>query len=231
LALVAALAVCLSGLPAAPAVAATLSAQTSADRARVAGAVARFEATRRKATTASARARRAAAELDRTIAAQEQARARLETFAVEMYRADDDAYMTLLFGAESIEEFTTVWEFMARMSEQEADELRALETARAAAERSARALMALQAEEVQALDATTREVAVTRRALAKSAAALKAYEERIAAARKAEALKRRPAPPAPPTTSTGAWDTGLASHYSWNFTGRGASARGSRRTR
>ncbi|MDO8914741.1 MAG: septal ring lytic transglycosylase RlpA family protein, partial [Coriobacteriia bacterium] len=128
---------------------------------------------------------------------------------------------SILFGAETIEDFTALWDVLARMSEQDAEALRSLEAARARAERSAKSLLQLQAEEARTVDATTREVAAARKTLATSAAALRVYEARVAAAKRAAAAKKK----GPPQTlsGTGSWLTGVASHYSRNFTGRGAS--------
>jgi len=132
--------------------------------------------------------------------------------------------MSILFSAETIEDFTALWDILARMNDQDIEDLRALDAARAKAERSAGSLMALQAEQAQGLDATAREVAAARKELAASAAALKAYEARVAAA--AAAAKRAAKAKndsKQKLTGSGAWLTGNASHYSRDFTGRGAS--------
>jgi rare lipoprotein A (peptidoglycan hydrolase) len=146
--------------------------------------------------------------------------ARIEARAVALYRSDDADYLSLLFGADTIEEFTALWDLSVLMNEQDAEDLRELRAARAAAERSAESLVRLQSEEARAVDATAREVALARKALATSTAALKAYEARVAAARRAVAMRNDPPQG---LTGTGSWLTGVASHYSRNFTGRGAS--------
>jgi rare lipoprotein A (peptidoglycan hydrolase) len=219
-ALVIAFAVCLAVLPAASVAAAPSTAQTSADRARVDRAVARFDALRKRTADTAARMRRASAELDRVMAEQEAIVARIEARAVALYRSDDADYLSLLFGADTIEEFTALWDLSVLMNEQDAEDLRELRAARAAAERSAESLVRLQSEEARAVDATAREVALARKALATSTAALKAYEARVAAARRAVAMRNDPPQG---LTGTGSWLTGVASHYSRNFTGRGAS--------
>ncbi|MDO8914542.1 MAG: septal ring lytic transglycosylase RlpA family protein [Coriobacteriia bacterium] len=221
MALVIALAVCLAGLAAVPAVAAPSTAQTSADRARVDRAIAKFDAARKRSANVVARIQRASAELDRVMADQERIRATLESRVVEMYRSGDTGYISILFGAETIEDFTALWDVLARMSEQDAEALRSLEAARARAERSAKSLLQLQAEEARAVDATAREVAAARKTFATSAAALRAYEARVAAAKRAAAAKKKG--PSQTLSGTGSWLTGVASHYSKNFTGRGAS--------
>jgi rare lipoprotein A (peptidoglycan hydrolase) len=225
LALVTALAVSLAGLPAVPTFAAPLAAQTSADRARVDSAVAKYDAAQRRSADITARIQRTLAELDRVIADEQQIRTRLETRVVAMYRSGDSGFISILFGAENIEDFAALWDVMERMNLQDADDLRALEVARAGAQRSATSLVKLQSEEAQAADATAREVAAARKTLATSSAALKEYEARVAAAvaaaKRAAAAKK--SAPKQTLTGSGSWQVGGASHYSKDFTGRGAS--------
>jgi hypothetical protein len=220
LALVTALAVCLAGLPAVSVVAEPSSVQTSADRARVNRAVARFDAARKRASDTAARVRRTSDELDRVMAEQDAILARIESRAVAIYRAGDAGYLALLFSAQTLDEFTQLWDLSVRMNEQDAEDLVALDAARVKAERSARSLLTLQSEGARAVDATALEVAAARKTLAKSTAALKAYEARLAAARRAAELRNDPPQG---ISGTGSWLTGVASHYSRNFTGRGAS--------
>jgi rare lipoprotein A len=220
LALVTALAVSLAGLPAVSVVAEPSSVQTSADRARVSRAVARFDAARKRASDAAARARRVSDELDRVIAEQDAILVRIESRAVAIYRTGDAGYLSLLFSAQTLDEFTQLWDLSVRMNEQDAADLIALDAARVKAEKSARSLLTLQSEGARAVDATAIEVAAARKTLATSTAALKAYEARIAAARRA--AEQRNDPPQG-ISGTGSWLSGVASHYSRNFTGRGAS--------
>jgi hypothetical protein len=220
LALVTALAVSLAGLPAVSVVAEPSSVQTSADRARVSRAVARFDAARKRASDAAARARRVSDELDRVIAEQDAILVRIESRAVAIYRTGDAGYLSLLFSAQTLDEFTQLWDLSVRMNEQDAADLIALDAARVKAERTARSLLTLQSEGARAVDATALEVAAARKTLAKSTAALKAYEARIAAARRAAELRNDPPQG---ISGTGSWLSGVASHYSRNFTGRGAS--------
>jgi rare lipoprotein A (peptidoglycan hydrolase) len=187
--------------------------------------MAKYDAAQKRSADIAARLQRSSADLDRVMADQQQTLDRLETRAVAMYRSGDTGYISILFGAETLEDFSAIWDLLARMSEQDAEDLRALEVARAEAEQSATSLMKLQAEQAQALDATAREVAAARKELATSTAALKEYEARIAA--RAAAAKRAAAPkksdPKQKLTGTGSWLSGVASHYSKNFNGRGAS--------
>jgi hypothetical protein len=220
LALVTALAVSLAGLPAVSVVAEPSSVQTSADRARVNRAVSRFDAARKRASDTAARVRRASDDLDRVMEEQDAILLRIESRAVAIYRTGDTGYLSLLFSAQTLDEFTQLWDLSVRMNEQDAADLIALDAARVKAEKSARSLLTLQSEGARAVDATALEVAAARKTLAKSTAALKAYEARIAAARRATELRNDPPQG---LTGTGSWLTGVASHYSKNFTGRGAS--------
>jgi hypothetical protein len=196
------------------------SVQTSVDRARVNRAVARFDAARKRAADTAARARRVSDELDRVMAEQDAILSRIESRAVAIYRTGDAGYLSLLFSAQTLDEFTQLWDLSVRMNEQDAADLIALDAARVKAERTARSLLTLQSEGARAVDATALEVAAARKTLAKSTAALKAYEARIAAARRAAELRNDPPQG---ISGTGSWLSGVASHYSRNFTGRGAS--------
>jgi rare lipoprotein A (peptidoglycan hydrolase) len=206
------------------AVAAPSVAQTAADRAAVDRAVARFEAARKRSADVAARVERTSAELDRVIAEEEAIRLRVETRAVALYRSDDTGYISVLFSTRSIQEFASMWDLLVRLDEQDAEDLVALEAARANAERSAKSLLTLQADAARAVDGTSAEVAAARKALASSAAALADYNARIAkAARAAKAAAARKKSAMQQRSGTGSWLNGLASHYSKDFSGRGAS--------
>jgi len=220
IALITALAIVLAGLPSVSAVAAPSAAQTSADRARVDRALARLETARKHSADVAASVERTSAELDRVIAGEEEIRQRIESRAIALYRVGDTGYFDALFGTQTLQDFASLWELLARINEQDAADLRALEAARAKATRSAKSLLKLQADSARAVDATAGEVAAARKALATSTAALAEYEARIASAAKAAARKKTAVQQ---RTGTGAWLTGLASHYSMDFSGRGAS--------
>lgn len=220
LALATALAVLLAGFPAAPVLAAPSKAQVSSDRARLTRAIAKLEAARKRSAAVSAKVRRYSDDLDRLMTEQRTIRERLHTRAVTMYRSGDDAYLSILFSADTFEDFAARWDLLMRMSEQDAKDLLALDAAHASATRSATSLLELQAAEARAADAMAREVSAARLALASSSAALQAYEARLAAARKAAARNNAPDQG---LTGSGAWLTGNASHYSINFSGKGAS--------
>jgi rare lipoprotein A (peptidoglycan hydrolase) len=166
------------------------------------------------------------AELDRVMADQQRARQRLRSRALVMYRSGDTALVSVLLGASTFEGFAARWDLLTRLNRQDAGNLRELETARAKAEQSAKSLMELQAEEARAVDATAREVVSARKDLASSQAALREYEARTAESDKSNASTgAKKSDSTPQTSGSGAWQTGVASHYGQNFHGRGASGK------
>lgn len=206
-----------------------LGAPSTADeRARVDAATSRYEAARARAASLDAGLAKASEELDEIVAEEEGAQRRLRTRALSMYRNGEVSLIEVLLGAESFREFAVRWELLTRLSRQDAVDIEALARARAKAKRTAAKLMKLQAEQARAVDATSREVAAARRDLAARQAALAAYEARVRSAntprgtaaagngtsKRADATQR--------LRGTGAWKTGVASHYSRTFTGRGA---------
>lgn len=220
-ALAVALAVCLAGQPAVPVIAAPPDARSASDdSAAVARAVAGLEAARARSSRLEARLGESTARLDAVIAEQERLRGAIEARAVVLYRTDEADYLSLMFGAGTIQDFTAIWDMLLRLTEQDARNLVELEAARLEARRSASELLALQIEAARATDALADEVASARAALAAGSAARRDYEARLAAAARTAARKKDAAQK---RTGTGAWLTGNASHYSKNFNGHGAS--------
>ncbi|MDO8963852.1 MAG: septal ring lytic transglycosylase RlpA family protein [Coriobacteriia bacterium] len=222
--LVVALALCLASQPTASALAAPpIARSASDDRAAVVRALTKLDAAQERASRLDTRLERSAAQLDGVIAEQERLRAGIETRAVVLYRTDESDYLSIMFGAGTIEDFTTLWDLLLRLSEQDARNLIALDAARLKAEQSARSLLALQVEAARAADAISDEVTKARTTLAAGTAAQREYEARVAAAAKAAArAAARKKAAAQKRTGTGAWLTGKASHYSKNFSGHGA---------
>jgi rare lipoprotein A (peptidoglycan hydrolase) len=224
-------AACVIAATAAPALAAPSAAQTAEDRAAVDAAVERLDAARTEAASVDAQVQEASAELDTILAEQERAQERLSERARSMYRLGDSSFVTVLFGAESFQDFAALWDLLVRMNRQDAADLETLRNARAEAEAAAQELMALQAEQARAVDAAQSEVAQAREELAASEAALAAYNARIAeqakeeeqASRADSSPKRTASDSTPQVSGSGAWETAVASHYGRNFTGRGAS--------
>jgi hypothetical protein len=117
IALVAWLAVCLTGLPAVSAVAAPSAAHTSADRTRLDVALSRLDAARKRSDDIASRADQSSASLDRVLVEQARLQDGIETRAVALYRAGETAYISMLLSADTLEEFTSLWELLARVSE------------------------------------------------------------------------------------------------------------------
>jgi rare lipoprotein A (peptidoglycan hydrolase) len=230
-ALAIALAACILALTAITAAGQPSSAQTAEDRARVERAVGELEEARDEAARVNAQVAEASAELDRIIAEQQLARARLTTRAQVMYRSGQTSVVTVLLGAEDFQDFATRWDLLMRLNQQDAADVKTLEIARIQTEQSAESLMALQAEQAAAVDAVESKVANAREELASSEAALAAYEARIAEKPKAQSASQPSASAQAPSdsnqslTGSGAWKTGVASHYGRSFTGRGASGK------
>ena len=198
------------------------AAQTSADRLRVDRAVKKLEVARQRSATIAARVKQTSAELDRIVVDQQRARDRLDSRARRMYRSGDTTFASVLFGAATFEQFASRWDLLTRMNRQDAEDLRELKAARTKAEQSARSMMKLQAEEAQAVDDTARELAQARKELASSQSALEEYEARTAITAKPATVPKK-SDPTPQASGSGAWQTGVASHYGKNFNGRGAS--------
>jgi rare lipoprotein A (peptidoglycan hydrolase) len=168
----------------------------------------------------------ATAELDRILAEQERARERLSSRAQSMYRAGDVSFISVLLDAESFSDFASRWDLLMWMNRQDAEDLETLERARQDTEQAAESLMALQAEQARAVDEAVRTVAQARTDLAASEAALAAFEARVAdqaVAASGSAPRLTQSDSTPQVGGSGAWQTGVASHYGRWFTGRGAS--------
>lgn len=222
--LAAALTLCLAWPAAAPLYAAPSAAEVAADRARLDRALEELEAARREEARVAARIEEASAELDRIVADQEKTRERLRSRAVFMYRSGRESFLSVLLSAHSFEELATRWELLVRLNRQDEEDLRALEAARAALERTAEDLMSLQAQHARAVDALEERVARARQELSASETALKEYNARVAAtASAARAAPKAATDVTQHLTGSGAWRTAVASHYARDFTGRGAS--------
>lgn len=173
-------------------------------------------------------------ELDEAVAVEEEADRLLNARIEEMYRFSDYDMINVLFGSSSISDLISRWGILSRISETDRDILADARLAKSQVEQRADSLLIKQQEMLKEADQLEAQVASARKKLASSKAALKAYNERVAAAQKAAAAKRptaskpsNPKPGAnsniPQTGGSGAWSSGVASHYSWTFSGRGAS--------
>jgi len=211
-----ALAIGLLGLHIMPATAAPAAEQTSAERVAVDRAVAQYEAARAKSAEIDARVKAARSKLDQAVEAEKQCHDRLRTRAAAMYRSTGDSPLLLLLSASTIQDLAARLDLLERMARLDAENLRALKAARAEAKKTATEMLDLQTEEARALDALADEAAAAKKQLSVSEAALAAYKARTA---KAAAATEK----TPQLSGSGAWKTAVASHYSRDFTGRGAS--------
>lgn len=220
LALSLALAVGLMSAPATLSSAAPVPAQAAADRADLDAALARLAAARARSDELSARLTQATARADGLIADEQALQQAIDLRADAIYRSGFDDVIYVLLSSRSLQELEWTMDVFARLAAQDTERLAALEASRIRALRTARSLIGLQVRAAQAADAVTAEVAAARTRFAASAAALREYDARVAAS----APPRAPALPRPPQrTGTGAWSVGVASHYSPNFHGHGAS--------
>lgn len=218
-AIIATIAACTVALLAVPAAGAPSSSSTAADQVAVERAVAQYEAVHARAEEIDARIAQSSEDLDTALAAEAQARQLLQHRVNAIYRAPDSDMVSMLLGATTLQNFVARWDMLSRIARQDAANLKALRQARQKAERSAKELLALQAEQAKALDATEAELARAKKELAASQAAVTAYTARTTSRAKRSTVA---SDPTQKLTGSGAWKTGVASHYGRNFTGRGA---------
>ncbi|HZL05815.1 MAG TPA: hypothetical protein VFE45_10430, partial [Coriobacteriia bacterium] len=170
-----------------------------------------FEAAKARSAEIDARLEDASAALDRAVADERASRDRLRSRAIAMYRTADLDPVSVLLGAATFQDFVARWELLARIAEQDAENLRALKVARLEAKKSAEELLELQAESARALDTLADEVARTKKELAASEASLRAYEARMAAAVRAKTQgTQTPSDSTPQVTGSKEWKTAVA---------------------
>ncbi|MCG2807062.1 MAG: septal ring lytic transglycosylase RlpA family protein [Coriobacteriia bacterium] len=212
---------CLLWLVVAPAMAAPSPEQTAADRVAVARAVEQYAAVQAQSARIDASVVKTSAQLDLALAQETEARDRLRSRLLAIYRSDDTSYISMLLGASTLQDFVSRWDLLTRIAAQDAKDLAAAKAARIKAHDAAERLLELQAEDVQSLEAVADEVARAKKKLAASQAALAAYESQTTVAPKPALAPRTDS--TQKLTGSGAWQTAVASHYGRNFTGRGAS--------
>jgi len=213
----------------------SLAAETAADRAAVTRALERYESIRAQASAIDAQVADAVTTLDAAMAEEALCLARLQSRVVTMYRTGDTGLIVLLLGSSSIQDLAGRLDWLERIARQDARDLDVLKAARAQARESADSLLRLQEDQTRAIEAAAVEIERARRDLESSEAALREYEARLAAAAARAAAARAaaaqttraalpaPSPPDQEQAGTGEWQTAVASHYSRNFSGRGAS--------
>ena len=192
----------------------------SANRAALESAIAEYDALQAQSAKVDTRVQKVSSALDQAVAEEKRCQDQLRTRVVAMYRSDDVGSIVLLLRASTIQDLTTRLDVLYRMAEQDAENLRALKVARVRARGSAEELLDLQTQQARALDALAEKVAAARKNLAASEAQVREY-----AARTTAPAKQAPARSdnSQKLSGSGEWKTAVASHYSRNFTGHGAS--------
>ena len=217
------MAVSVVGLPMTQATALPTATEVTADRAVLETALAKYDAAQAESSAIDARVAAASGELDGLVLQEQQCQARLQAHVAAMYRSTGADTLSLLLGASDLQELAARLDLLERIARQANDNLTALKAAQAEATSSAEELLALQSEQAEALAVLEQEVAVARQQLAASEAALREYEAQMAAkAKAAKAAADAASKVNQGLVGTGEWGTAVASHYSWNFTGKGA---------
>lgn len=215
---------CILGVGALPATAVPTAGEVTADRAALDAALARYDAALAEASSIDAQVAEASAELDGLVLEQQRQQARLQARVAAMYRSTDADTLLLLLTASDFQELAERIDLLERMARQANENLKALKLAREATEASATELLELQARQAETLAALEQEVAIARQELAASQAALAEYEAQMAAkAKAAKAAAEAASRVNQQLAGSGEWGTAVASHYGWNFTGKGAS--------
>lgn len=215
---------CLLGVGALPAAAVPTASEVTADRAVLDAALARYDAAQAEASALDAQVAGMSAQLDGLVIEQQQQQARLQARVAAMYRSTDADTLSLLLTASDFQELVERIDLLERMARQANDNLKALKKAREATQASASELLELQAQQAESLAVLEQEVAVARQELAASQTALAEYEAQMAAkAKAARAAAEAASRVNQQLAGSGEWGTAVASHYGWNFTGRGAS--------
>jgi len=226
------IALAVGSLPA-PAGAAGTTGSIAAQSAAVNRAVADYTAAKREADEASSRAATLAARLDELVAKQAHAQARLEAHVASSYRLGELSYLEVIMGAADFEALSSRWFFLRQINTNDAHAVADLKAARRAAETQAADLIEQQAEASRRQRALEGTVAEAQSKLAKSKADYAAYQQRIAALNakprgvgfSSKQSASGPKPPSggsdvPQATGSGAWLTGVASHYGKGSWGR-----------
>ncbi|MDO8987650.1 MAG: hypothetical protein Q7V14_05450, partial [Coriobacteriia bacterium] len=162
---------CLLWLVVAPATAVPSAEQTAADRVAVARAVEQYAAVQAQSARINTSVAKTSAQLDLSLAQETEARNRLRSRLLAMYRSDNTSYISMLLGASTLQDFVSRWDLLTRIAAQDAKDLGTAKVARTKAQNAARRLLELQAEDVQALETMADEVARARKKLAASQAA------------------------------------------------------------
>ena len=179
--------------------AATLSQtrqQASATRAQIDALDARMAATLREYDAASSKVTRLervaadnSAKLDGLVAKLTALQGRLDARADDMYRNGPYAFVEVLAGTTSFDEFVTTWDLLTELSRQDAGMIASVRRARAQAVASARTLQARQSAAAAELRLVQDARAQAATQLAQRKALLKTYQGRISALQAEQAAR------------------------------------------
>jgi len=224
------IAVAVGSLPAPAGAAGWGARDIPAQTAAVKRAVAEYEAAKREADNASLRAATLATRLDDLVAKQAQAQDRLEAHVASSYRLGELSYLEVIMGAADFEALSSRWFFLRQINANDARAVADVKAARKAAEAQAAGLMEQQAEASRRQRALEGTVADAQAKLAKSKVDYAAYQQSVAALNarphsvgfSAKQPSKQPsgASDVPQATGSGAWLTGVASHYGKGSWGR-----------
>lgn len=179
---------------------------------------------RRLAEYRDARARLASVEasvaasaerLDRLEVRRAQLEDRLSERVASSYRIGPLAFISVLSGSATFQQFSSNWDMLARMNRQDAITLQELKAARRLTLKAARDLTGRQSQASRELRRLRALITQARKQLASSKAALATFNNTVAE----QPANRRPAP-VPKWRVAGEWKTALCSHYGPGSWGR-----------
>jgi peptidoglycan hydrolase CwlO-like protein len=172
--------------------AAEAKARIAASQARVTASAHDYAAAEDRLATIQKRAAANSSKLDSLVARQQELQTRLAGRAADMYRRGPFAFVEVLAGAVSFDQFTSVWDMLTEISSSDAQMVIELKQTRAEAVAAARALSAQQGQasgQLRALDAAR---ARAKTELGSDRAAYASYQSQVTALEAAQA----PKPPA-----------------------------------
>jgi len=157
----------------------------------------------------TAKVKKTAARLKTLQAEQKKLQGHLETRADGMYRQGPLGFLEILFGASSFEEFSTTWDFLQGLNEQDAQSVADLKTTRAEVAKTSAELKQSQAEAKAERDVMAKRKADIEKQLAERQRLLKGIESEIAALEAAaEAARARQAARSAPSGDSDYGDPG-----------------------
>lgn len=206
-----------AGVLPASAVAAPSASGIAAQQAAVDRAVAEYQAAERAAQEAAAFSDAASARLDALVTAQAEAQARLESHVAATYRLGDLSLLEVVMDATDFAQLANRWYFLRHINGADARLLAEVKAARKRTETQAKQSLERQAYASRRLRALEKAAENAKAKLAGDKAAYAEYQRRIARptprGSDAAAAKKSGGADVPQVSGTGAWLTGVASHY------------------